>query len=643
MDARTWTIKRWLAPSLVVAATAMAFLPTLENGFLAWDDATNFLKNPHYRGLGWQQLRWMFTTFLLGPYQPLSWVTLGLDYLIWGMNPFGYHLTNVILHAANALVFYFLARRLLSIALAASREELSLQIGASLAALLFALHPLRVESVAWVTERRDVLSGLFFLLAIRCYLNMAQAATASAYKKWLSVTLMLYVLSLLSKATAVTLPVVLLVLDVYPLKRIEGAIRGWFDGTTRKVWLEKIPFVLLAALAGWVALLGQYDVAAARSLAQTGVAQRMAQAAYGLLFYLRKTLAPIGMSPLYQLPEKFDPLDWPYLASAIAVIGITVTLIVLRRRWPAGLALWISYVALIAPVSGIVQVGPQLVADRYSYLSCLGWALLAGGGVVYLQSYGRTKGRIFAGATAATAVFVIGALFFLTWKQTQVWHDEETLWNHAVSLDPGSSFARSQLGDALAARGAFDEAISRYRSALSIRPGYGHARNNLGAALIAQGRFEEAVEQYRQALRYEPEAADIHFNLATALARLNRHDEAIAEFRKTLEIDSEAADAHYNLAQILDRRGEFDGAMDHYLRAARGNPANAGAYLGVGVILANRGQLDTAIEYFRRALGVRPQFPEAHESLARALALQGKTAEAMRHYQEARRNLNSAQ
>ena len=256
MDARTWTIERWLAPCVVVVATTMAFLPTLANGFLAWDDATNFLKNPHFRGLGWQQLRWMFTTFLLGPYQPLSWVTLGLDYLIWGMNPFGYHLTNLILHAANALVFYYLARRLLSMTLAAAHEEFSLQFGASLAALFFALHPLRVESVAWVTERRDVLSGLFFLLTLWCYVNMAQAATASGYKKWLSATLALYVLSLLSKATALTLPVVLLVLDVYPLRRMGGEVREWFAQAAHKVWLEKLPFVLLAALAGWVALLG---------------------------------------------------------------------------------------------------------------------------------------------------------------------------------------------------------------------------------------------------------------------------------------------------------------------------------------------------------------------------------------------------
>ena len=554
MDAKAPTIVRWLVPCLIGAATATVFLPVLQNGFVNWDDDGNFLNNPNYRGLGWQQLAWMFTTFHLGPYQPLSWVTLGLDYLIWGMNPFGYHLTNLLLHAANAVVFYFVAARLLSLAVPSSREE-PILLGAATAALLFALHPLRVESVAWVTERRDDLSGLFFLLAIQSYLKAAKAASGPGYKKWLIVTLALFALSLLSKAAGITLPAVLLVLDLYPLGRL-GRPSSWFGGASRKVWLEKIPFVLLAAAAGWAALLGQYSAAAARTFEQTGLSARVAQVFFGLVFYLRKTLVPISMSPLYEMPQELNPLDWPYVASAAAVIVITAALIALRHRWPAGMAAWICYVALVAPVSGIVQVGPQLVAERYSYLSCLAWALVAGGGVANLWSCSEKYGRKFAVATSTLVILAAIGLGFLTWRQTEIWHDTETLWRHAVSLDPESSVARNQLGNALADRGAFDAAIEQYRDALRVRPTYAGAHYNLALALADRGDLDGALRHYEAAVRFDPENANAHNNLGAILARRGAVDAAIEHYRQALQIRPEFPEAHDNLRRALALRAQ---------------------------------------------------------------------------------------
>lgn len=542
---------RWLIPCLIGVATATVFLPVLQNGFVNWDDDGNFLNNPNYRGLGWRHLEWMFTTFHLGPYQPLSWLTLGLDYLIWGMNPFGYHLTNLLLHAANAVAFYFVAARLLSLAFSSSRDELFILLGAASAALLFALHPLRVESVAWVTERRDVLSGLFFLMAVRFYLEAATAITAARYKKWLALTLAVFILSLLSKAVAVTLPAALLVLDFYPLGRLGGIYRQWIAGTNRTIWIEKIPFVLLAAIAGWVALLGQYTSVAVRSLAQTGVPERLAQVSYGLVFYLRKTIAPAGMSPLYQLPENFDPLDWPYLASAAVALGLTALLVILRHRWPAGLAVWVYYLAFVLPVSGIVQAGPQLVADRYSYLACLGWALLAGGGVVNLRSRWEKHGRMFAVATSTLVMLAAFALGFLTWRQTQVWHDTETLWRQAVTLDPESSIARNQLGNALADRGALDEAIEQYRQALRIRPAYAGAHYNLAMALADGGELDGAMHHYEAAVRFDPANANAHNNLGAILARRGELDAAIEHYRQALQIRPDFPEARDNLNRAL--------------------------------------------------------------------------------------------
>src|SRR3989442_14442075 len=256
-SAQRWV--RWLAPLLVALLTLTAFLPTLQNQFVSWDDDKNFLENPHYRGLGWTHLRWMCTTHL-GHYIPLTWMTLGLDYLLWGMNPLGYHLTNLLLHAANAAVFFFILRRILTLALPSPSERgHALAVSAGFAALVFAIHPLRVESVAWATERRDVLSGLLYLLTILIYLRTCERGARGRGWYWLSVAV--FVCALLSKSMVVNLPVVLLILDVYPLRRLGGASGGWGE-PARRVYVEKIPFVLLAAAAAGIAAITQVSTRA---------------------------------------------------------------------------------------------------------------------------------------------------------------------------------------------------------------------------------------------------------------------------------------------------------------------------------------------------------------------------------------------
>src|SRR3989475_7114580 len=245
----------WLVPALIALVTFAAFLPVLQNQFVDWDDQRNFLDNHHYRGLGWTHLRWMWTTHL-GHYIPLTWMTLGLDYVLWGMNPLGYHLTNLLLHAANAVLFYFVAFRILGLGLPdpGDRRQADLVLSAGFAALVFAIHPLRVESVAWVTERRDVLSGLFYLSAILIYLRTCERGERGRGWYWAAVGL--FACALLSKSMVVNLPVVLLILDVYPLRRLGGSI-GWWSEPARRGYVEKIPFVLLAAAASGHPPLGQ--------------------------------------------------------------------------------------------------------------------------------------------------------------------------------------------------------------------------------------------------------------------------------------------------------------------------------------------------------------------------------------------------
>ena len=419
----------WLLPVLIALVTFVPFLPTLDNQFVNWDDDDNLVENPHYRGLGWTHLRWMWTTSHIGHYAPLTWMTFGLDYLLWGMNPVGYHLTNLLLHAANAAVFYLVARRILGLALPgpAQRGNVGLAASAAFAALLFAIHPLRVESVAWATERRDVLSGLFYLLTLLVYLRAGEQGERGRSGYWASVGL--FVCALLSKSMAVSLPVVLLILDVYPLRRLGGA-RGWWGEPARRIYLEKIPFVLLALAASGGAFIPQIEGRNMPSLDELSVLGRLAVSAYGLRFYLWKTVFPVSLSPLYELRGQ-DPLALPFLLSYGVVPAVTALALILRHRLPGLPAAWLAYVVILLPVLGIFQNGPQIAADRYTYLAGLGWALLASAGM--LAAWRRRSFLVIG-----LAVVLLLGFGTLTWNQVRIWHDSERLWRHAVAIDPMS-------------------------------------------------------------------------------------------------------------------------------------------------------------------------------------------------------------
>src|SRR2546427_420273 len=424
------------------------------------------------------------------------------------MNPVGYHLTSLLLHAANAVVFFFVVRRILTRALPSPSERgYALAVSAGVAALGFAIHPLRVESVAWVTERRDVLSGLFYLSAILIYLRACEREERGRGWYWLSVAV--FGCALLSKSMVVNLPVVLVILDVYPLRRLGGAV-GWWSAPARRVYVEKIPFVLLAAAASAIALMAQLSHDTMVSVVQLSALGRLAVSVYGLSFYLWKTVAPVSLSPLYELPPTVNPWAPPFLLSYGLVVAITAIALAFRRRVPGLPAALIAYVVILLPVLGLFQSGPQIAADRYTYLAGLGWALLTGAG---LLSCWRTKRFLIPGC----AVCVVVGLGVLTWNQVQIWHDSERLWTHALAIDPNSSVAQNDFGEALAQQGKLAEAIEHYRQALNIRPDYADAHYNWGLVLAQQGKRAEASEHFRQALRINPDFAQARSNLLNAL------------------------------------------------------------------------------------------------------------------------------
>src|SRR5215470_2923886 len=388
-------------------------------------------------------LAWIVSTARMGHWMPLNWISFGLDYVVWGMNPLGYHLTNVLLHAATAAVLYVVAKRVLRAALSGQpTTEGSLRGGALVAALAFSLHPLRVESVAWITERRDVLSGLFYLLTIWAYLRYVEGRSRGAY--WTAVGC--FALALMSKSITASLPVVLLLLDVYPLRRLGGRA-GWISSEARRVWLEKLPFAVLAGAIAVVAFRALVSGSGLTPLRTLGLGARAALSLYALAFYLGKTLWPAHLSPLYELTLPVRPLEARFVLGALGVVAVTATVLLFRRRWPALLAAWLAFALTLLPVLGVAHNGYQLAADRYTYLASLGLALLAGGVVA---RWGRSA--------LAVSVLGLAALLAVTWMQIPVWRSDETLWRHAVTLDPGSGVARSNLGAALTAERRYVEA-----------------------------------------------------------------------------------------------------------------------------------------------------------------------------------------
>src|SRR5438552_7380095 len=557
----------WLVPALIAVVTFATFLPALHNQFVNWDDDKNFLENPHYRGLGWTQLSWMWTTHL-GHYIPLTWMTFGLDYLLWGMNPLGYHLTNLLLHSANGVVFFFVVCRILARALPGLSERgHALAVSAGVAALVFAIHPLRVESVAWATERRDVLSGLFYLLTILMYLRAYEFGARGRGWYWLAVAVL--VCSLLSKSMFVNLPVVLLILDVYPLRRLGGAI-GWWSEPARRVYVEKIPFVLLAAAASAIAVMAQSSVHAALSLAQLSVPGRLAISAYGVSFYLWKMVVPLNLSPLYERPLTLNPSAMPFVLSYGLVLALTAIVLALRRRAPGLLAVWFAYVVVLLPVLGIFQSGPQIAADRYTYLAGLGWALLTGAALLSVS-------RRLPSLSTGLAFFLLLGLGPLTWNQVHVWHDSEKLWSHAVAIDPGAPVGQYSRGWALAQQGKLTEAMAHYQTALRLNPDYAEAHNAVGALLADQGKLAEASEHYQTALRLKPDHAEAHGNVGSALARQGKLAEAVEHYQPALRFKPGYADAHNNWGNALTREGKLAEAFEHLQQALRINPDHAAA------------------------------------------------------------------
>jgi protein O-mannosyl-transferase len=586
-------LRPWMIAPALALVTFLVFLPVLWNGFVAWDDQINLYDNPSYRGLTWPYIRWMFSNVTMGHWIPLTWLTFGLDYVLWEMRPVGYHLTSLVIFAANAPAFYFVALRLLR--RSTSFGESALRLSAVTATLFFALHPLRAESVAWATERRDVLSGLLYLLTVLMYLKAQDAAEAR--RRWLLAgSLGIYVLALVSKASVMVLPAALIVLDVYPLRRLGGRWREWVAPAARAVWVEKIPFVLLGVAGAAVAYYAQNTNSFLTPLERYPVTARPAMVFYSLWFYLDKTLVPRGLSPLYELPVRVSLLDRQFLVPALAVTAITTTVVLLRRRWPAGLAAWVYYAIALGPVIGIVHSGYQLTCDRYSYLPGIGFALIIGAaaGAVFRGGAAGVLRPPLVKAVIGLMLVWLGALAYLSVQQVQIWRDSESLWRYAVEVEPDCSLCHGNVGSRLLEQGYHQLAMAEFERVKALRPESKKVNFYVGYMYVLRGDFSGAVDNFQQYVAESPNDVEGLNNLGAALINVGRAREAMEPLERALKL----------------------------------KPRHAGTHVSLGFAYLGLGDQARAMTLFREAIALKYDSPQAWYGLVRANLENGNVAAA---------------
>jgi tetratricopeptide (TPR) repeat protein len=623
---------------LLALGVFLIFGRTWSYGFVNFDDDSYFSGNYHVKaGLTWQGTLWAFKTDYASNWHPLTWLSLMLDAQLFGTGPAGAHLTNVILHAATAVLLFLLLNRLTG-ALWPS----------ALVAAIFAIHPLRVESVAWVSERKDVLSGFFFMLTLLMYARYAQGvmrgarpaagtesvatvpdpSPATRYPSlFYGLALLFFGLGLMSKPMLVTLPFLLLLLDYWPLNRFSQLTfdAQLFSKRLLQLTLEKLPFFVLSAASCMVTVLAQQQ--AIKTMDVLPSTFRLDNALISYVTYMEQMIWPENLAAYY--PYHLNMPTWQIVSAGALLFFVTLCAVLTARRSPYFLTGWLWYLGMLVPAIGLVQVGGQAHADRYTYLPQIGFVLAIIWAIKDLTGSWRWRRLVLI----VTSLGLIAALMACAWQQTSYWQNDELLWEHAIACTSDNYTAYNNLGFVLAAAGRNTEAIKQYQQALELNPNFSDCANNLGTVFLHQGQLDKAQDYYLQALAINPNLAETHNNLAILLTKQGKTGEAIEHYRKAIELKPSRAEFYNNLGNLLTTQGRSAEAIPLFQKALEVEPDNAKVHYNLANILFAQGQWDGAIEHYQLALKGMPDSVHAHYQLGLALERRGQVAAAMAQFQ----------
>ncbi len=604
-----WGRREWLLAAALAAATLLTFSPVLRCDFVDYDDP--YYLNPQVRaGLSWQGVSWALATFHFGNWHPLVWLSLQLDEQLLGPGPFCFHLTNLLLHMGSVLLLFAALRRLSGATWPSA-----------LAAALFALHPLNVEPVAWVSERKGVLSTFFWMLTLWAYARYAERPAPGRY----ALVVVALTAGLMAKPMLLTLPLVLLLLDFWPLRRWGG------KGRTRALLLEKLPLLVLAAVFGIVAVLAQRQAGALRALDRSTEA-RLGNAAVSSVWYLAKALWPADLAAFYPYHGN-EVAGWQVAAALLFLAAITLAVLRLARSAPYLAVGWLWYVVTLAPVSGVlVQIGAHGRADRYAYVPLVGLFLMLAWSTAAVAARGHCRA-----VAAVLAVAALVACAVTSWTQSLYWRDSLTLWEHALQVTEGNYVACYGVGNCLLRQGQEGKSLGYFTEALRLRRDYAPAHSAIGTTLARRGKPAEALPHLQEAVRLDPNIPHVHYSLGLTLLSLGRLNEAIAALRAAVQVDPSDVAAHAVLGRVLLRQGRPEEALEPLTLAARLEPQNQTLSGERGLCALAAGRWDEAATIFRRLCAVRPNSADYHGGLGLALHHLGQSREAHQEWDQALR------
>jgi protein O-mannosyl-transferase len=601
--------------------TFALYWPVTGFEFNNYDDAQYITENPQiHSGLTGENILWAFTTGYASNWHPLTWLSHLLDCQLYGLNPGGHHFTNLLFHVVNTLLLFGLLRRMTG---AVWRS--------AFVAALFALHPMHVESVAWVAERKDVLSAFFGLVTLWAWWSYVQTPSWRRY----ALALFLFALGLMSKPMLVTLPLLMLLLDFWPLRRAqpEKPLLGYAPLLT-----EKIPFFALTIASCVITFLVQRAGGAVVLANMIAPEKRAANAVVSYVRYILKLLWPQNMAVIYPYPAHIP--WWQVAGAGLLLAAISIIALRAAQRRSYLIVGWLWFVISLVPVIGLVQVGVQSIADRYTYLPAIGLFIMAAWGTA--EHFAARPGA--KPVLASAAGVVLAACFLVSMHQLQYWRDSFALFNHAIDVTTDNAVAHCNLGQALAAAGKPDQAFDEYTKALTIDPAYVSAMVSMSSYYNLHGDYDKAVSCLNAALKIRPDYDQAHYNLALAFSGQGKTAQAIAEYRAALRINPRHDKALVNLGATLAQQGDLTNAIALYEQALEIAPDNPYAHNALGGALQSQGKLDEAVQQYSAALQIQPNFAEAQENLAEAeagigisMARRGDDRGAIEHYREALR------